>query len=231
MYRLLIVFLVCVIAAQAANKLSRRERKDGFVLLFDGKTLQHWHSVKLRPDAGAWLTRKGTLTWTKGGSWLATDDMYYDFVLRLEYRTGADSNSGIFLRAAAEGNPAFSGMELQILSDGGKAADVHSTGSLYGAIAPARSMAKPAGEWNHVEIIVEGQRVIAIWNGVRVIDAELDDPAYAKAQERPLSERVPFGHIGLQAYSSGAPVEFRNIKLKVLKVGPGFPKHKAPIED
>jgi hypothetical protein len=208
--------------AFCANSLTHQERKDGFELLFDGKTLTHWHSIKQHPDAGSWRGRKGVLTWVKGGSWLATDDTYYDFILRLEYRTGPQSNSGIFLRSAPTGNPAFSGMELQILSDAGKPAGVHSTGSLYGAVAPAKSMAKPDGEWNQVEVSVLKRELTAVWNGEKILDVNLDDAKYRNAQDRPLAERVPFGHIGLQAYSTGAPVEFRNIRIKVLRVGPNF---------
>ena len=220
--RTIVIFLGFISIALCENSLSHQERKEGFELLYDGKTLTRWHSIKLQPDAGSWRGRKGVITWIKGGSWLATDDTYYDFILRLEYRTGAQSNSGIFLRSTPTGNPAFSGMELQILSDSGKPADVHSTGSLYGAVAPSRNMSKPDGEWNQVEVTVIKRAVTAVWNGEKILDVNLDDPRYHIAQERPLAERAPFGHIGLQAYSTGAPVEFRNIRIKVLKAGPHF---------
>jgi hypothetical protein len=220
--RTIAIFLGLISIALCENSLSHQERKEGFELLYDGKTLTRWHSIKLQPDAGSWRGRKGGITWVKGGSWLATDDTYYDFILRLEYRTGPQSNSGIFLRSTPTGNPAFSGMELQILSDAGKPADVHSTGSLYGAVAPSKSMAKPDGEWNQVEITVLKREVIAVWNGEKTLDVNLDDHKYQNAQQRPLAARAPFGYIGLQAYSTGAPVEFRNIRIKVLKAGPNF---------
>jgi len=222
MLRTIAVSLGFVSVAWCANSLTHQERKDGFELLFDGKTLSHWHSIKQAPDAGSWRARKGILTWVKGGSWLASDDTYYDFILRLEYRTGPQSNSGIFLRASPSGNPAFSGMELQILSDAGKPAGVHSTGSFYGAVAPAKSMAKPDGEWNQVEITLLKRGLTAVWNGAKILDVNLDDPRFQNAQERPLAARAPFGHIGLQAYESGAPVEFRNIRIKVIRIGPNF---------
>jgi hypothetical protein len=220
--RIIAIFLGFISIALCANSLSRQERKEGFELLYDGKTLTHWHSIKLQPDAGSWRGHKGVLTWAKGGSWLSTDDTYYDFILRLEYRTGTQSNSGIFLRSAPGGNPAFSGMELQILSDAGKPADVHSTGSLYGAVTPSKSMARPDGEWNQVEVTVLKREVTAVWNGERILNVNLDDRKYQDAQEGPLGRRAPFGHIGLQAYSTGAPVEFRNIRIKALKAGPHF---------
>lgn len=220
------VLLLFLTPVWAANSLSRRERKEGFVLLFDGKSLRDWHSIKRRPDAGGWIIRKGTLTWEKGGSWLSTEQVFTDFILRLDYRTGKDSNSGIFLRSSQEDNPAFSGMELQILSDAGKPARVHSTGALYGAVAPSRNMAKRDGEWNRVEVSVAERRLSAVWNGEKILDVNLDDPAYDNAQERPLADRAKFGHVGLQAYTSGAPVQFRNIKIRVLKIGPRFPPKK-----
>ena len=224
--RTLVLFLSLSSLAWCENSLSRQERKEGFESFFDGKTLAKWHSIKQSPDAGAWQVRKGVITWEKGGSWLATDDTYYDFVLRLEYRTGPGSNSGIFVRSGRTGNPAFSGMELQILSDAGKPADVHSTGSLYGAVAPTKNMAKPDGEWNQVEVSVIKRELMAIWNGEKILDVQLDDPKYHNAQERSLAERLPFGYIGLQAYSTGTPVGFRNIRVKVIKTGPNFSQDK-----
>ena len=72
MIRSLALLLVSTSIARCENSLNSHERKEGFELLYDGKTLTKWHSIKLRPDAGAWKGRKGILTWEKGGSWLAT---------------------------------------------------------------------------------------------------------------------------------------------------------------
>ena len=209
MVRTIALLLGFVSIALCANSISSQERKEGFELLYDGKTLRHWHSIKLQPDAGSWSGRKGILTWAKGGSWLATDDTYYDFILRLEYRTGPQSKSGIILRAKPAGveSPGLtlglSGRETPALARG-----------LSDAAVPSKNMAKPDGEWNQVEVTVIKREVAAVWNGERILAVNLD--------ERPLAEHAPFGHIGLQAYSTGAPVEFRNIRIKVLRAGPHF---------
>src|SRR6476661_1733997 len=79
MVRNVAVFLGFFSLGWCENSLSHQERKDGFESLFDGKTLAKWHSIKQTPGAGAWRVRKGIMTWEKGGSWLATDDTYYDF--------------------------------------------------------------------------------------------------------------------------------------------------------
>jgi len=212
--------------AWCENSLTRQERKEGFQRLFDGKTVSQWHSIKLRPDAGPWRVRKGVLTYENGESRLATDETYFDFVLRLEYRTGDSSDSGIFLRAAPTGVPARSGMEFQILNDAGKPASVNSTGALWGVVPPSRNTAKPAGEWNQVEITLVKRQVTAVLNGEKIIDTNLDDPQYANTKEPPLAARLAYGHIGLQAHANGTPVEFRNLRIKVLKIGPHFVPEK-----
>jgi hypothetical protein len=222
MIRTIALLLACAALAPCENRLTRRERKEGFELLFDGKTLDHWHSIRQTPGAGSWRVRNGILTFEKGGSWLATDETFYDFVLRLEYRTGESSASGAFLRSGHEGDPAFTGMKLQILSDAGKPPDARSTGSIFGAVAPTRNMAKPDGEWNRMEVTLIKREMTVVWNGQQVLDLDLDDPQFRGAQERPLAERLADGHIGLQAHATGAPVEFRNIRIKVLKAGRRF---------
>jgi hypothetical protein len=221
--RILAVLIGLASVAWCENSLTRQERKDGFDLLFNGKTLERWHSVKSSPGAGSWHARKRVLSYDPGESWLATDDTYYDFVLRLEYRTGESSDSGIFLRAPQQGVPARTGMEVQILSDAGKPASIGGTGSLWGVVAPAKNIAKPAGEWNQVEITAIKRQVSVILNGEKIIDANLDDPKYAGSKEPPLAGRSAHGHIGLQAHAKGTPVEFRNIRVKAVRIGPGFP--------
>ena len=217
MIRTLAILLAVVSVAWCDNSLTGQERKEGFELLFDGKHITKWHSIRKQPDAGAWRVQKGVLTHEKGESWLATNDTYFDFVLRLEYRTGPGSDSGIFLRSGPTGNPDSSGMELQILSDAGKPATTRSTGSLWDVVAPTKSANKPDGEWNQVEVTLIKRELTAVWNGQKILEVNLDDPKYAT-----LAQRLPYGHIGLQAHASGAPVEFRNIRVRIVKIGPLF---------
>jgi len=202
---------------------SATERAEGFVPLFDGRSLTGWKTISLATGAqptGSWYVRDGVLSndRDRGENWLATEMTYTDFVLRLEYKTGADTDSGIFFRSAAEGYPSFTGMEFEIKgNDVGTAPTVRSTSAIYGAAAPLKVASRAAGDWNQVEVTVQGRRVRAVWNGETVHDVNLDDAAYAKAQRGPLSARVPSGHIGFQAHLNGAPVEFRNVRIRVLK--------------
>ena len=106
-----------------------------------------------------------------------------------------------------------------------------SSGSIYDVRAPDKNMAKPAGEWNEVEITCKERRIKVVLNGETVHDVCLDDPELNptvvpeeyKGKEpnkipgyiqSPLAKRAQKGHISLQNHSS--PVWFRNIRIKVL---------------
>jgi hypothetical protein len=202
----------------AQNALTDQEKKDGFQLLFDGKTMDHWHTVKRRPSEGAWTVGDGILSYQKHESWLATDNTYYDFVLRLEYKTAEKTDSGIFINASGTGNPGTTGVEWNINGDAGEPATARSSGALWSIVAPAKNMTKPGGEWNQVEIRVISRKLTAVWNGEKVLEVSLDDPQYPA-----FATRGQYGHIGLQAHAFGEPAAFRNIRIKPIKLGPPDP--------
>jgi len=183
--------------------------------LLGGKDLEGWEVVDGKPEA--WVAEERVLATTGNeGGWLSTDREYADFQLELEFRVPPGGNSGVFLRAPRGGNPAFAGMEIQILDD---YADQYANlkayqycGSLY-ATEPARPRAaKPAGEWQKMEILCVGRRVMVRVNGALVVDANLDD--YAKLFEGHPGLRRAKGYIGLQSH--GSRLEFRKIRIKDL---------------
>jgi len=181
--------------------------------LFNGKDLSGWWVM----GAPCWSAEEGMLVCSGGqGGWILTEKEYGDFLLRLEYAIAPGGNSGIAVRATRTGNPAFTGMEIQILDDAGQPANIHGSGSIYGAVAPCRNVAKPAGEWNAAAIRCRGAHMTVTVNGVRIIDVDLDDPALnaLPIQERKLNERVRSGCVGVQNH--GSPVRFRNIRINPL---------------
>jgi len=157
----------------------------------------------------------------KGGGWLGTERDYADFELRLEYRLRPRGNSGVYIRAPQKGHISRVGMEIQILDDNhpsyAKIDFYQYTGALYHVLAPTRRATKPAGQWNAMTIRAAGRHLAVHVNGLKVIDADLDrcreDPAVAR--EHPGLARSS-GRIGLQSHTDR--VEFRNLRLKVLKV-------------
>jgi hypothetical protein len=183
--------------------------------LFNGNDLSGWQLIQAQK--GSWKVDQGILyTEGEGGGWLSTDKQYGNFILELEYRVPPDGNSGVFLRTPRQGNPAYAGMEIQVLDDyAQKYADLKPwqyTGSIYGVQAPARRVSKPANQWQKMEIFCQGSIVQVTLNGEMIIDSNLIDHMN-KAKNHPgLKQRK--GYIGLQNHSS--KIEYRNIRIKEL---------------
>jgi hypothetical protein len=174
-------------------------------------------------EPGGWVIDKGVLVAkTHGTIW--TKESYGDFVLDLEFKVAKNANSGVFLRAGDIKN-VLSALEIQIheTTDGGP---IGMVGAIYDAKAPSKSMAKPAGEWNRYTITCQGSRVSLVFNGEKVIDADLED--WKEPRKNPDGTRNKFavalkdfarkGPIGFQGIhgKEEAPVWFRNLKIKVL---------------
>jgi hypothetical protein len=210
MLRNLGCFLILLLAFALAS-IAEEIDDPGFVPLFDGQTLTGWHAMGQED----WHAENGVL-WTEGkGGWLRTERRYADFVLRLEYRVTKGAASGIFLRAAEQGNPAFTGFEIPLLDDAGQPTDLHSTGAVYGAVIPLYSVGRAAGEWNQVEITCAGRRLTVYLNGNRIHKIDFDNPAYVFAEQRPLSRVPNEGYLGLASHTNR--VDYRSLRIQVLK--------------
>lgn len=191
-------------------------RGDGWKKLFNGKDLTGWQAFGGNMDC--WKAENGMLV-TEGGEgcgWLATTEEYSDFELELEFRVPPGGNSGVFIRAPKEGNPAFEGSEIQILDD---YADQYKDlkpwqfcGSIYATVAPSRRVTRPAGEWQKYHITCIGSKVQVWLNGVKIIDADLNDHL-DKLKDHPGLTRTK-GYIGLQNH--GTRLEFRNLRIRPL---------------
>jgi hypothetical protein len=202
-----LILLLAFVLASTAEEID----DPGFVPLFDGQSLTGWHTMGQED----WHADNGIL-WTEGkGGWLRTDRRYADFVLRLEYRVTKGAASGIFLRAAEQGNPAFTGFEIPLLDDAGQPTDLHSTGAVYGAIIPLYSVGRKAGEWNQIEITCIGRHLTIYLNGNRIHKIDFDDPAFVFAEQRPLSRVPNEGYIGLESHTNR--VDFRSLRIQIMK--------------
>jgi hypothetical protein len=187
-----------------------------WVPLFNGKNLEGWQAVDGPLDS--WKVEDGMLYCSGGGGgWLSTTKEYGEFEIELEFRVPAGGNSGVFLRAPHEGNPAFAGMEVQVLDD--RAAEYATLqpyqycGSLYGITAPKSRVSKPAGEWQTMKIVCQGREVQVTLNGTQISSTNLDEQQ-AHAKEHPGINRAS-GHIGLQNH--GTRLDYKNIRLRELK--------------
>lgn len=184
--------------------------------LFNGKDLTGWNVVGA--EKNTWHVEDGILyTEGQGGGWLSTDKKYSNFQLSLEFRLPPGGNSGVFLRAPHRGDPAYTGMEIQVLDD---YADQYKNlepwqycGSIYKVQAPDKRVTKPAGQWNKYEIMCDGP-IVKIWlNGVLINDANLIQHM-DKIDTHP-GIRNREGYIGLQNHSTR--IDYRNIHITELK--------------
>ncbi len=193
--------------------------EEGFVSLFDGKNLDGWRLID--GSGPGYAVREGLLVCRKGtGGRFFLVDEYEDFTFRFDFRLEPGGNNGVGIRTPLKGNPAYQGMEIQILDDYAekyanlKPYQYH--GSVYGLFPAKRGVLKKAGEWNEEEIDVRGTKVRVTLNGEVIVDADLaaiKDPALL-AHHPGIKRRA--GHIGF--LSHGSEVEFRNIRIKDLKL-------------
>jgi len=223
------------------NQLTDAEKAQDWQLLFDGITTEGWRGYNKANFPAAWIVENGTLRCrgeesrgevgkADGGDIVYSKRMFSDFDLRLEWKIAESGNSGIFyLAKEVAGWPIYkSAPEMQIL-DNDKNPDSfrgkdgnRKSGSLYDLIAAKPQNARPAGEWNSVEIICLQGKVVHRQNGVKVLEYELWTPEWKTMVNQskfpglnPEWENVAKeGVIGLQDH--GNDVWFRNIKIRVL---------------
>jgi hypothetical protein len=184
--------------------------------LFNGRDLSGWEGGGA--DASAcWKVEDGLLLCTgERGPWLRSREQYDDFNLRLDYKLKPSGNSGVYVRVPRNGDHRGkeknggqpSGVEIQILDDTaeryGRLQPYQFCGSVY-AIAPAKpGVARPAGEWNSMEINCHGPNYRVLINGTVVVDATAE-------QFPELLQRELKGYLGLQNHSE--EVWFRNIRI------------------
>lgn len=200
------------------GKRGKRKAEAGFVKLFNGKDLSGWVG-----NTTGYKVIDGVMTWESGGN-IYTEKEFSDFHIRFDYKVPPGGNNGLGIRAPLTGDAAYQGMEIQILDD---AAEKFKTikpyqhcGSIYGTVAAEQGHLKPAGEWNHMEVIAQGTKIKVMLNGATVTDADIKP--FIESGQTPDHKAHPGlknekGHIGFLGH--GDKVCFRNIEIKDLAQG------------
>ncbi|MBN1352218.1 DUF1080 domain-containing protein [candidate division KSB1 bacterium] len=214
-----VIFLMCctlflIPGCEKKQEQVAEKAQEGWVSLFNGKDLTGWIVMGEKKDG--FIVEDGAIKWNgRGGWWLRSEKEYGNFILDLEYKVDPGANSGIFIRCAEEGDPPYTGFEIQVLDSYGQEAGLHTAGSIYDVIAPSKEMSKPAGEWNQVTITCNGSLVDVAMNGEKIITSDfskLTDPIGKFST--PYAELPLKGYIGFQDH--GNPVYYRNIRIKEL---------------
>ena len=215
---------------------------DGFVSMFNGRDLTGWTNINCAPET--WTVKDGVIHCTgRPVGVLRTLRHYENFVLEAEWRhLSSGGNSGIFMWGtpiSAPGVPFLRGIEVQVLDHGYATEYEKSTGKkpewftthgdvfpIHGATMkpfgrhngdrsfPSEERSKPFPEWNHYRIVASNGVLRLHVNGKEVSGGE--DCNYRK------------GYLGLE--SEGAPVEFRNLRIKEFPSSQPAPNLVAPID-
>jgi hypothetical protein len=185
--------------------------------LFNGQDLEGWEPADAQAGT-CWRVEDGLLACTGSeGTFLRSREQFGDFDLRLEYRLEPGGNSGVYLRVPENGahqgrennNGGPSGVEVQILDDAAEQyrnlEPYQYSASVYAIAAASERVARPAGEWNSLQITCRGTHYRVIHNGVTVVDATAE--AFPELARRELR-----GYLGLQNHATR--VWFRNLRIR-----------------
>jgi hypothetical protein len=219
------------------NSLTKAQIKNGWELLFDGKTTKGWHKFGGAPIGAAWKVGDGTLyldtavkkDWQiKNGGDISSEEEFENFDLKLEWKISPKGNSGIMFYVHEDSSKYKycweTGPEMQILDNiaaPDNKRENHLAGALYDLIGTAdNSNPKPVGEWNQAEIICVNGKLDLYLNGVNIVSTTLWNDSWKKMVANSKFKSMPDfctykkGHISLQDH--GNAVWFRNIMIRRL---------------
>ncbi|MBN2579714.1 MAG: DUF1080 domain-containing protein [Pirellulales bacterium] len=207
-------------AEPSPNTLTAKEKKEGWKLLFDGKTTDGWRNFRQKKISKGWKVVDGALTLVGKGNDIITKDQFGNFELSLEYRISKGGNSGIMFHVSEkEQLPWFTGPEVQIL-DNPHSQETQKSGYLYDLYKPTVDAYKPDGQWNRIRLIVTPKKSEVFLNGKKYFDFVIGSKdwnervAKSKFRDMKMFGKASQGHICLQDH--GNQVAFRNIKIRPL---------------
>ncbi len=224
--------LTCL-ALAAMGRLSlngaETEKTGPWKVLFDGKTMNGWHTFKKHtfPDKGWLVEPDGSLHhFDKGGGGdLISDAVFDTFDLEWDWKIAPGGNSGLKY-LVSEDRPHALGHEYQLIDDArhedGRRGAKWQTASFYDVLPPHDMHLKPAGEWNHSRVLIQGSHVEHWLNGSKVLEYELGSAAvlaavaeskFKKVTDPKFGTKFP-GHLLLQDH--GDEIWFRNIRIRDL---------------
>jgi hypothetical protein len=179
--------------------------------------------------AGVWSDSSGVLTATKDEA-LWSKDEYDDFALDLDFMNADGTNSGVIVHATNITDWIPHSVEIQIADDYSKewsaVSPTWQCGAIFGHQAATNKTLHKAGEWNHFTVTCRGKKIWVALNGTLV--NECDMSLFTSAKTNPDGSEIPswlsnpmatlplHGHIGFQGKHAGAPIYFKNIKVKRL---------------
>jgi len=204
------------------------------IILFDGKNLDEWVSVKDSKSPAEWTVADGVITVNKSKGNIQTKKTFTDYQLHIEWKipsniTGsgqARGNSGVFLASTGPGDD---GYEMQVLDCYNNTTYVNGqTASIYKQSIPLANACKKPGEWQTYDIIwtaprfnedgtlKSAARVTALHNGV-LVQNNYELKGVTKYIGTPEYKKHGASAIKLQAHGDPSePISYRNIWVREL---------------
>jgi hypothetical protein len=191
------ILALLLLAAAALSSFAGAADSDGWISMFDGKTLDGW---KANDNPEAWTVRDGCITGDGERShlfWMKQECENCEF--KAEVKINHGGNSGMYFRTAW--GPGFpKGYEAQVNSSH---TDPVRTGSLYGFVKILDTLI-PDDAWGTQHIIAQGNHIIIKVNDKVVVDTVESTNRYTK------------GYCALQQHNKGSVVQYRNLMFKPL---------------
>ncbi len=217
---------------QAANQLTEQEKKEGWTLLFDGKTTNGWHLYNKGKVKSAWTVKNGELlcqpdVFNVEHGDLVSDKEFENYDLKFEWKISKEGNSGVFINVLEKSDiPTAwaSGPEYQLLDISHPDYNANlakRAGCIFG-FAPQKNPAvtQPAGQWNESRIVQVNGKIDFYLNGVHTAEMDLTSDGWKETVAKSGFQYFPEfgkhtkGKIGLQDWSKG--ISFKNVKIKTL---------------
>jgi len=220
---------------QRNNTLTDAEIKEGWQLLFDGKSMTGWRNFNKNGLGKSWIVdeesihlngifdKNGTMKIQEGGD-IITEKTYGDFELRYDWKISPCGNSGVMFNILEDKKYKYgweTGPEMQVLDNTchpDAKYPTHKAGDLYDMISCSQETVKPAGEWNQAKIISRQGQVDFWLNDVNVVSFTMSDKSWEERIQKSKFKNLPdfgkfrSGHIALQDHDN--EVWFRNLKIK-----------------
>jgi len=237
LFALSLLILPFFLNAQSVNTLTDQEKKEGWKLLFDGKTLNGWHNYGTKGVGPAWQIDNGTIhlnspnrsgNKTPGGGDLVTDATFTgDYEFKIEWKVSRLANSGIFFFVTE--SPAYkeiyhTGLELQVLDNAiyaeAKEDNKRRAGDLFGVVSTGIMEVNPVGEWNQIRVVHQKGQFSVWMNGYQIHNIRLNSAEWKNSLANSILKDAPVGkgkydgRIGLQDW--GSTVWYRNVKIRPL---------------
>lgn len=232
MRKKILLFTACafstLVTVAQLPALTKKEKKAGWQLLFDGTSTIGWKAANGKPfPSKGWIIKDNTLQTDPAsghGGDIVTETKFRDFELLLEFRVTTGANSGIKYYLLP--NTSL-GLEYQVIDDiNHPDAKLGMQGNrtqaaLYDLIAPsAAKVNKEIGEWNQARIISKGTHVEHWLNGIKVVEYERGSEAFkalvAASKYKNIKGFAEATETPILLQEHGDAVAFRNIKIKAL---------------